>query len=316
MSGIVGNVKDGLGIVVGELDPREMYNDAKVLVNNTDHTKMFTGVSFACLILLIVSMGSNTIVRGEDVCNATEFYVTLQGRDVCGILGEGNLFSDKKYSFGFWKIDFGGDVEGSVCDNWPLPREPADVSTVTTPVPEGTMVEEYTDPCPAVKLSRTLILAATGIMFLSCLAGVLFLIGGNTGPMVDMTPDQKNEAKKYYHAIVISQLLASTVAGVGYCIWEAGPHELLEAELKESIAAQVGSLEGGQLGRVHTTLGYTYGMMLWAFLWPFAVVGVKVLLPFLSFENEDKREARKGHGFTSAASTQARQQRMQQQSRV
>ena len=23
-----------------QLDPREMYNDAKVLVNNTDHTKM------------------------------------------------------------------------------------------------------------------------------------------------------------------------------------------------------------------------------------------------------------------------------------
>ena len=37
---------------------------------------------------------------------------------------------------------------------------------------------------------------------------------------------------------------------------------------------------------MHTTLGYTYGMLLWAFIWPWAVFGVKLLLPFLDFERE------------------------------
>ena len=67
----------------------------------------------------------------------------------------------------------------------------------------------------------------------------------------------------------------------------------MEEELKASIALQVQSTPGAHVGMVHTTLGYTYGMLMWAFIWPWAVVGVKLLLPFLDFEDEETQETRR-----------------------
>lgn len=162
-----------------------------------------------------------------------------------------NAYNDNAnphYNVGLWKVDFGAGKE-NVCSDWP---EPEDQKV-----------------CDNVKAVRAMLV-------LAIISNFLGIIGGTI---------RTHTGSQFWPVQTIYPLIASIVFTLlAFIVWQAGAHEPLEDDLAEYVNA---TITKPKTYTYYSTLGYSYGIMLWCWTWPLSILAVKVLLPMLEFEADE-----------------------------
>eukprot|EP00039_Didymoeca_costata_P019164 m.336482 g.336482 ORF g.336482 m.336482 type:complete len:281 (+) comp17865_c0_seq1:113-955(+) len=166
-----------------------------------------------------------------------------------------NAFDDDTnphYNVGLWKVDFGGPDKLDVCKDWPATKDK--------------------QVCANVDATRAMLILAT-------LTNLLGIIGGLV---------RTNTGSAFWPVQTIYPLLASIMFSMlAYLIWQGGVQDNFERELAASVEATV-TVPTTVAYKYYSTLGYSYGIALWCWVWPMSVLAVKVVLPLLEFEADDR----------------------------
>jgi len=320
----------------GNRNPEEFAVDAarhaKVFMDPSQHTAMLTFVSITSLMITAIGAFSNVMVIGKDYCNepgiveANQEYAPLlryayqdapcttdvecncplrmaeKGACRTGVTGVceadveqeprvgcarsgkclGHIKGQEFQTFfaGVWSVDYGGAELGALCSTWP-----AEVDSENNLVnPNSTDVDSVV--CTNVKASRVLWVMAVGFYAIGSLGGLIRSCGNR-----DYFPIPTA-------ALVV---LGGICSASAYIIWEASVQRPLARELQRAISTRMES-EGYILSSLYyDTLGYSYGMLLWGWMWPLAVILSKIFLPDLEISEADKEAERRRTAEAAAA---------------
>jgi len=323
----IGDLQDHLGDKADDF-----ARHGKALMDPSQHTAMLIFVALTSLIMTAVGAFSNTMVIGKDWCDEPgivetnqEFAAVLRyayadapcetntecncperlaSKDQCrvGLVGgvceadtvqeprvgcrrSGKCVGHTKghdfiaYSAGLWSVNFGGAEAGKLCSDWP-----AEVDADNNLINNTDITSEV---CTNVKASRVLWVMAVG-----------FFSIGTFGGIVRFT-----DHKEYFPIPTAALVVLGGICGASaYIIWESSVQRPLGRALKSAINAQL-EADGRELSQMYyDTLGYSYGILLFAWLWPLSVILSKIFLPNLEISEADKEAERRRTAEAAAAS--------------
>jgi len=262
---------------------KDVYGNTSELFKKWNHTTMFVVTSWLSAIIMIVAITSDKTVVAMDACDDDELSQTFRcnPRDVPRALAHINVRQEHTYYYaGLWTAVYGGGETGAVCDDWPT-SSPHELSTVydghiqfNKNMTNGGSKSEWA-VCDDVKLVRILYTAAIVLLIIGAIPGTIYLVKSKMETGYE--PFWKFDITAY------CLMIAAILTCAGYWIYQENIHEELEAQLKLSVHVHVESV-----GRYYSTLGYSYALPLWSWIWTPVVILTKVIFNHLDVPHHDK----------------------------
>lgn len=189
---------------------------------------------------------------------------TITGRKNClrkgKCVGHDTRQTFKQYSAGLFAVDFGSSNFGKLCDDWPLQR--------------NSSYDFMDEACPSVRASRAFFIMAL----------VFSIIGVVAGSVRNIV------RKDAFPVPTAAFVVASSFCGmVGHIVWQARVQYPLGRELRHAVHAHL--IEAGDKSATgiseywYSTLGYSYALLMFAWLLPCSILMVKLFFDSLEITN-------------------------------
>jgi hypothetical protein len=154
----------------------------------------------------------------------------------------------------------------TLCKDWPLEN-----------LGNATYIDDKV--CTNVKAARVLLIMSVVFHAIGTIGGLVRVFNKEMFPVPTA-------------AVVV---LGGICGCSGWAVWQGGVQKALGHQLAQAVDAQLSvTVTGGGTSKLyHTTLGESYGIVLWGWLWPLASILSKVFLPNLEISKEDQEEIRR-----------------------
>jgi len=224
------------------------------------HTKMYTLVSAIVVLLYLLCLFSNNIIISWDTCNEAHFSLTIGCREhtkSCGVDEECRYY----YRAGLFQADWGEGVQ-AVC-NGVFP--PPDNATGQEPL-----------MCKPLKASRSLFIVSAILAVFSLIVGVVY----NWKYKVENPAD----IPSWMRAQIVLQLAAAVLSCIGFGVFQDQVMEDYKIELQKAVMITSPNVLDSSY---YSTLGYTFGLFVCVWVWPFTVLGTKTFFNHLDIHEID-----------------------------